>query len=121
MNTLVQSELFMNSPREEAEDLGNGMHRTILGHDKNLMLVKVWFDKGAVGEVHAHHHTQTAYVASGKFEVEVDGKKQVLEAGGCFFVPSNALHGAVCLEEGILLDIFSPAREDFLAGETYGS
>ena len=52
---------------------------------------------------------------SGKFEVEVDGHKQVLAAGGCFFVPSMKMHGAVCLESGILLDVFSPAREDFLA------
>lgn len=119
MDTVLQSALFMHSPRSEAEDLGNGMHRKILGYDKNLMLVKVWFDKGAIGEVHAHPHTQTAYVVSGKFEVMVDGKKEILGPGGCFFVPSGADHGAVCLEEGILLDIFTPVREDFLAGGAY--
>jgi len=117
--TLVQSDLFMHSPRDGAEDLGNGMHRKLLGYDENLMLVKVWFDKGAVGEVHSHPHTQTAYVVKGKFEVFVDGKTEILEEGGCFFVPSGADHGAVCLEEGILLDIFSPAREDFLTGGGY--
>ena len=119
MDTIIQSELFMSSPRSEAEDLGNGMHRKILGYDKNLMLVKVWFDEGAIGEVHSHPHTQTAYVVSGKFEVMVDGRKEVLGPGGCFFVPSGADHGAVCLEEGILLDIFTPVREDFLAGGSY--
>jgi quercetin dioxygenase-like cupin family protein len=118
-NTATRSALFMHSSREDAEDLGNGMHRKLLGYDENLMLVKVWFDKGAVGEVHAHPHTQTAYVVKGKFEVCVDGKTETLEAGGCFFVPSGADHGAVCLEEGILLDIFSPAREDFLNGGGY--
>lgn len=118
-NMLIRSELFLNSSREDAEDLGNGMHRELLGYDENLMLVKVWFDKGAVGEVHAHPHTQTAYVVKGKFEVFVDGRTEILEAGGCFFVPSGADHGAVCLEEGILLDIFSPAREDFLNGGEY--
>ena len=116
-----QSDLFMNSPASDAEDIGNGMRRKILGYDNNLMLVKVWFEKGAVGPVHAHPHTQTAYVVEGKFEVFVDGETQVLEAGGCFFVSSGAGHGAVCLEAGILLDIFSPAREDFLNGEGYSS
>ncbi|HCX11790.1 MAG TPA: cupin domain-containing protein, partial [Hyphomonas sp.] len=52
----------MNSPASDAEDIGNGMRRKILGYDNNLMLVKVWFEKGAVGPVHAHPHTQTAYV-----------------------------------------------------------
>ncbi|HBT34768.1 MAG TPA: cupin domain-containing protein, partial [Hyphomonas sp.] len=58
----------MNSPASDAEDIGNGMRRKILGYDNNLMLVKVWFEKGAVGPVHAHPHTQTAYVVEGKFE-----------------------------------------------------
>ncbi|WP_291079077.1 cupin domain-containing protein [Hyphomonas sp.] len=113
-NTLVRSDLFMHSPRQDAEKVAPGIHRKLLGYDSDLMLVKVWFDKGAVGEVHAHPHTQTAYVVEGKFEVYVDGRTEVLEAGGCFFVPSGAEHGAVCLEEGILLDIFTPARMDFL-------
>lgn len=117
MTSMVQSQLFMNSPRAEAEDLGNGMHRTLLGYDEKILMAKIWFDKGAVGEVHAHHHSQVSYVVSGKFEVEVDGRKQILEGGGCFFIPSMAMHGAVCLEPGILIDVFSPAREDFLNPE----
>ena len=114
---IVQSQLFMNSPRSEAEDVGGGIHRTLLGYDDKILMAKVWFDQGAIGQVHSHHHSQVSYVESGKFEVEVDGRKQVLEAGGCFFVPSMAAHGAVCLEPGVLLDVFSPAREDFLSPE----
>lgn len=114
---LIQSELFMNSPKSDAEDVGGGIKRLVMGHDEHLMLVKVWFEKGAVGEVHAHPHSQASYVVEGAFEVYVDGKKQVLKAGGSFFVPSGADHGAVCLEEGILLDMFSPVRRDFIGLE----
>ncbi len=117
MSVLVQSPLFMNSPRSEAEDLGGGIYRTLLGYDDKILMAKVWFDEGAVGAVHAHHHSQVSYVISGKFEVEVDGRKEVLGAGGCFFIPSMKMHGAVCLEPGVLLDVFSPAREDFLGVE----
>jgi quercetin dioxygenase-like cupin family protein len=117
--TIIQSELFMNSPRETAENIGPGLYRTLLGYDENLMLAKVWFDKGAVGERHSHPHSQVAYVVAGEFEVFIDGRTQTLKAGGCFFVPSGAEHGAVCLEEGILLDMFSPARLDFLGQETW--
>lgn len=117
MTVVVQSELFLNSPRSEAEDLGDGIYRTLLGYDDKILMAKVWFEQGAVGTVHQHHHSQVSYVVSGKFEVEVDGRKQTLEEGGCFFVPSMAMHGAVCLEQGILLDVFSPAREDFIGME----
>ena len=117
MSVMVQSQLFMNSPRSEAEDLGDGIYRTLLGYDDKILMAKVWFEEGAVGAVHSHHHSQVSYVISGKFEVEVDGRKQVLEEGGCFFIPSMKAHGAVCLEPGILLDVFSPVREDFLGLE----
>lgn len=116
-NVLIKSELFKNSSKSEAEEVGPGLSRQLLGHDEHLMLVKVWFEKGAVGEVHAHPHSQGSYVVEGRFEVQVDGKTKVLGPGGSFFVPSGADHGAVCLEAGILLDVFSPARKDFLGLE----
>ena len=116
-DVLDHSDLFMNSPEANAESVGPGLKRVILGHDEHLMLVKVWFEKGAVGEVHAHPHSQGSYVIEGVFEVQVDGKTQRLGPGGSFFVPSGADHGAVCHEAGILLDVFSPARRDFLGLE----
>jgi quercetin dioxygenase-like cupin family protein len=116
-DVIEHADLFMNSPESEAEEIGPGLKRKLLGHDAHLMLVKVWFDKGAVGEVHSHPHSQGSYVISGSFEVQVDGKTEILGPGGTFFVPSGADHGAVCLEAGILLDVFSPARRDFLGLE----
>lgn len=121
MTTYDQSKLFMNSPRHEAKNMGGGIYRTLLGYDEKILMAKVWFDSDAVGDVHHHHHSQVSYVLSGKFEVEVDGRKQVLESGGCFFVPPMAAHGAVCLEPGVLLDVFSPAREDFFGMEGFAS
>jgi quercetin dioxygenase-like cupin family protein len=78
------------------------------------MMVKVRFKKDSVGEPHKHFHSQTTYVVSGKFQVEIDGIKQILSSGDGFYVPPNALHGAICLEDGMLIDVFSPVREDFL-------
>ncbi len=96
------------------EKVSDGVTRQIMGYDTDLMLVKVYFKKGGVGSPHKHPHQQVSYVVGGKFEVEIEGKKQVLEAGDAFIIPSNAMHGAVCLEDGILIDTFSPSREDFL-------
>ena len=95
-------------------DLGGGVSRQIAGYDNNIMLVKVKFIKGAIGAVHHHFHSQCSYVASGSFEVEITGVKKVLNPGDSFYVEPNAAHGVVCLEEGVLVDTFSPAREDFL-------
>ncbi len=109
-----QSAAFVKADTIPKEDLGGGISRQILGYGPDLMVVRVWFDEGAVGEVHAHPHSQSTLVESGKFEVFVDGNKQVLGAGDAFYIAPHLDHGAVCLEAGVLIDTFSPAREDFL-------
>ncbi|MBO6696928.1 MAG: cupin domain-containing protein, partial [Henriciella sp.] len=109
-----QSAAFVQDASIAHEDLGGGIRRKILGYGPDLMIVKVWFEQGAVGEVHAHRHSQSSYVESGKFEVYIDGEKQILEAGDCFYIAPHLDHGAVCIEPGVLIDTFSPTREDFL-------
>ena len=39
---------------------------------------------------------------------------EALKKGDSFYVPPNTLHGALCIEAGELIDVFSPIREDFM-------
>ncbi len=98
----------------EAEAGGPGIQRKILAYTDELMCVENHFKKGAVGALHHHPHTQITYIVSGQFEFEVDGEKRVVNPGDALLKKDNIVHGCVCLEEGILLDIFSPMREDFV-------
>jgi quercetin dioxygenase-like cupin family protein len=106
---------FITDSSMDWEQVAPGMKRKIMAYDNRVMLVKVAFEKGAVGTLHHHMHTQVSYVASGAFEVEIDGNKQVLKQGDTFFVEPDLVHGAVCIEPGELIDIFSPMREDFIS------
>lgn len=97
------------------EDLGAGVKRKIMAYNDALMLVKVAFEKDAIGTLHYHPHLQMSYIAEGSFEVTINHRKKTLNKGDVFFVSEpNIWHGVVCLEEGLLIDIFNPAREDFL-------
>ncbi len=96
------------------EDLGAGVRRKIMAYDDNLMLVKVDFEKNAIGTIHNHPHLQMSYVAKGSFEVTVGHDKKILNEGDVFFAPTLIFHGVVCLEPGLLIDIFNPHRADFL-------
>ncbi|MDE5637168.1 MAG: cupin domain-containing protein [Alistipes sp.] len=98
----------------EWQPAGEGVVRQIMGYDGQLMIVKVKFEKGAVGAQHKHYHSQATYVASGKFELNIGGKVKVLEAGDGYYVAPDEMHGCVCLEAGILIDTFSPHRADFI-------
>ena len=98
----------------KVETVGEGIKRKVVAYNENVMCVEVHFKKGAIGAVHTHPHEQISYTLSGKFEFNVDGKKVVLETGDSTFTQPDIPHGVVCLEEGILLDFFTPCRKDFL-------
>lgn len=110
----TKSEVFQIEKEMKWETPAPGIKRQIMGYDGQLMMVKVVFEKGAVGTLHEHYHSQATYVASGKFELTIGDEKKVLEAGDGYYVAPDVLHGCVCLEAGILIDTFSPMRADFL-------
>ena len=110
----TKSKNFILANETDREVAGNGMHRQIMGYDGQLMLVKVEFEKGAIGNGHAHYHSQSTYVISGTFEFHVDGVTQIVKAGDGVYIAPDVFHGATCLEAGVLIDVFSPMREDFL-------
>lgn len=91
-----------------------GITRRILAHGGGMMGVEASFEKGAVGTMHRHPHEQVSYVLSGSFEYEVEGKKYILHKGDSYYVAHNENHGATALEDAVILDIFTPQREDFL-------
>lgn len=110
----TRSANFLLNAELPLEVAGEGMTRQIMGYDGQLMMVRVHFKKGAVGIIHEHFHSQATYVVSGAFEVDINGEKKILRAGDGFYIEPDAFHGAVCLEEGVLIDVFSPMRQDFL-------
>lgn len=111
-----KSKEFIKTETMEWEDLGGGVSRKFLGFDNQIMMVKVHFDVGAEGTPHQHFHTQATYCASGKFDFMIEGERTIIKAGDGVYMPPNAMHGVTCLEEGVLIDVFSPVREDFLDG-----
>lgn len=109
-----QQPVFIENDTISWEQAGEGVRRKIMAYDENLMIVKVEFQTGAVGALHHHIHKQISHVESGVFEAEINGEVKTLKAGDAFYVPSNFVHGVVCLEAGILIDCFNPMREDFV-------
>ncbi len=109
----ISSKSFFVSNLEPVYNADKGITRQFVGYTNDIMTVKVIFEKGAIGYAHKHVHVQTAYIASGKFEVTIKGETKILEAGDGFLAESNIEHGVVCLEAGIIIDTFNPIREDF--------
>ena len=93
---------------------GENVTRRILAYTDNLMCVENTFEKGAIGALHSHPHTQITYVVSGKFAFTIDGETRTVQTGDTMLKTDGVIHGCTCLEAGVLLDIFTPMREDFV-------
>ena len=108
---------FICKDKNQWDEVAPGVSRTIMSYNDNLMIVKVLFAKDAIGAMHTHPHTQGCFVAEGRFELNMNSTKYLLEKGDTFLIEPNTPHGVVCLDAGVLIDIFTPKREDFLSSE----
>jgi len=114
MDATLQGSIFQVDNETPWENAAPGTQRQVYGYDDKIMLVKAKFEKDAVGSLHQHHHSQVTYVESGVFEMTIGDEKKPIRKGDGYYVPPHVIHGCVCLEPGMLIDVFSPLREDFL-------
>lgn len=114
----IASDALVRSADREWQEIAPGVRRQVLVYGEDLMLVAVRFTRGAVGAIHHHPHRQASFVSAGRFEVTVGDDKRILETGDAFFTIADIPHGVVALEDGILVDTFTPARAEFLEGKS---
>lgn len=89
--------------------------RQVLSDHPELMIVAFRFNAvGAVGALHNHPHVQSTYVESGRFRFTLGDEEREVGPGDSFVIPSEQIHGCVCIEPGKLVDSFTPRRADFL-------
>lgn len=97
------------------QSLEGGATRKILSYSQKLMTVELRFPKGAVGAKHSHPHEQIGYIVSGSLVYQEEGcEDKELHTGDTYYVKPGAEHGVLVLEDTVLLDIFTPMREDFV-------
>lgn len=90
------------------------VERILLNSNGKMMMVKVKISAGFEGDIDQHVEEQLTYVEKGKVEFLLGGENYYLKEGDTLFMPSNVPHKIKVIENCVLLDIFSPAREDIL-------
>jgi len=100
-----------------SERVADGIERRMVWGE-NLMVCRLSLDPHVVTAVHAHPHEQVTLVERGQVRFTVDGVERVAKAGDVLYFPPSLPHGATMLDEPVVLvDIFSPVREDFLGAQ----
>lgn len=98
------------------EVIEEGIERQMICGER-LMICRLRLQPRVDTPVHTHPHEQMTIVERGRVRFVIDGREQIASAGDVLHFPSGFPHGATMLdEEVVLIDIFSPVREDFLPG-----
>jgi quercetin dioxygenase-like cupin family protein len=90
-----------------------GLIRRTLAQGKSLMICEFTFDANVEIPIHSHLHEQVGYLIEGHVEMDIDGEIFELKKGDSYCAPSNVPHGVFTLEPSVIVDTFSPPREDY--------
>jgi quercetin dioxygenase-like cupin family protein len=91
-----------------------GLTRRVGAHNEKLFLVEHRMENGWVGAAHSHPHEQVVYVVSGRLRVAGGGRTFDVGPGDSFVVRGGVEHQASALEPSVVIDVFTPARLDYL-------
>jgi quercetin dioxygenase-like cupin family protein len=106
---------FAHASQEPPVATPDGAQRRVLSYGGHLMAVQFTFEAGQTSWLHSHPHEQVGYVVSGEIEVNLEGQAPMrLQAGSSYYVPPNVKHNIVTYAPTVLVDVFTPIREDFV-------
>ena len=92
-----------------------GIQRTVLAWGERTLLGEFRLAKDAIMPEHSHPHEQTGYVVSGRVVFVLNGAERIVAGpGDAWCIPGNVPHSAEIIEDAVVVEVFSPVREEFL-------
>ena len=106
--------MFRKKNTAESRQLVEGVELSTLVHGEKTLMGQFKIAKGSEVPMHSHLHEQTGTLISGKLRFNVDGEIFDAEPGDSWCLPGNVEHSAEALEDTVVIEVFSPVREDYL-------
>jgi quercetin dioxygenase-like cupin family protein len=106
--------MFRKKNTAESRQLAQGVELSTLAHGEKTLMGQFKIAKGSEVPMHSHPHEQTGIMISGKLRFNVDGEIFEAETGDSWCLPGGVEHSAEALEDSVVVEIFSPVREDYL-------
>lgn len=109
---MIRSRVVRSSEVEPVEMLP-GVRRRTLACGEKVMIVRVTLDQGAEVPQHSHPHEQAGYVVAGELTFTIGDEVYRLGPGDSYDAPSGVEHSATAHSDAVILDVFSPPREEY--------
>ncbi|MDQ2898747.1 MAG: cupin domain-containing protein [Acidobacteriota bacterium] len=99
-----------------AEQMNPLVSRKVI-HGETITIARLLLRKGAIVPMHSHANEQIANLESGKLHWVVNGEETIMQGGESFQIAPNVPHMVEALEDCVVIDVFSPVREDWIRGD----
>lgn len=106
--------MFCKNGTAKKRQLLEGVHLSTLAHGEKTLMGRFSLEKGAVIPPHSHPHEQTGFMVSGKLRFKAENEVLEVETGDSWCIPGGAEHSVEALEDSVIVEVFSPVREDYL-------
>lgn len=106
--------MFQEHSDNGFENMFEGIDRKTLAYGEKTLMTEFRLKKGGILPRHSHPHEQTGYLVSGRVNVHAGGETFEAEPGDSWSIAGDLEHGAEPLEDSIVVEVFSPVREDYL-------
>lgn len=110
---MKHSEIFVFGKDATEVNMLPGISRKTLAYSEQFMICEVHLAKGAVLPSHSHVHEQSSNIISGSVRYTVGDETHVVSAGDSVLL-SNVPHSVEVLEDSVIIDTFSPLREEYI-------
>ncbi len=104
---------FTTPQNTKQVEMLDGVYRRTMATTDDAMLCEITLLRDAVVPIHSHDNDQVGYVVSGKVEMTVGDEVRICNAGDSYAIPGGVEHGARVLEKALMIDVFSPPRDDY--------
>lgn len=105
---------YFITPKDSQQiEMRPGVHRRTMGVTDEAMLCEFFLERDSIVPEHSHLNDQVGYLIFGKVELTIGTISRVLQPGDSYAIPGGVLHSARALENSVVIDAFSPPRDDY--------
>jgi quercetin dioxygenase-like cupin family protein len=106
--------LFYKANESGYKEVVPGIKLKALVYGEKTLLAAFRMEANSILPKHSHHHEQTGYLVEGKIRFTIGQQTFETSPGDSWCIPANADHSAEILENSLVIEVFSPVREDYL-------
>ena len=105
---------YFITPSEASQvEMLAGIHRRTMAMTDEVMLCEFFLERESVVPPHSHMNDQVGYVIYGSVEMTIGEQTCIIQPGDSYARPGGVIHGARAIIDSLVIDVFSPPRDDY--------